>query len=325
MFQGINKEFLSNQIAPRSIGDTVSCKNQSGEIIPPRSVIQFDGTFTDEARDVIKPDADSLAPSLLAFTGEQGVPIDGVFDAINSYESLGTVKDGDSPTIGDDIGTETDEWTLTTDSLGLKARGASGGYVYCTPFSGSGGLYDVSSGVVLSPTYAEYSVGTYDFTSSWYDLGYTITPDTTSLESAIHFSSPGDTGIAFETHMYVSEVISPANSGGCSLRVYLELKDTDTGNTLEEDIDVNFSEVAGYQSVNTGIIECLLRQTRLGGISFYKNYDEWGTLTKFDQVRGKLVFKVGTNAKAYPTRVQDTTVFRFNGPLSVHAVNATVT
>jgi hypothetical protein len=142
--------------------DAVLCKNQSGELIPPRSVVKLDGTFTNGARDVIQPDADSLDSSLLLFTGEQAVPVDAEFWAVNKFEVLLTLNTDDTslPSIGDDVGTTTDTWTLSVDQLGMKARGTSGGYVYAVPFSGGvGALYTDTEDTFDSLTVTGNDVG----------------------------------------------------------------------------------------------------------------------------------------------------------------------
>jgi len=136
MFQGLETKFSEQGIGTANSKDLIRCKNQSGEVIPPRSAVQLDGTFTSGARDVIKPNGNSLDSNLIVFSGEQTVPIDGEFWAITTFEALTTTSD--TPSIGDDIGTASGSWELTTAQTGFKARGASGGYVYAVPFSGGG-------------------------------------------------------------------------------------------------------------------------------------------------------------------------------------------
>ena len=140
MYQGFEDKFNNSQITTRDTRDPVSCKNQSGEEIPPRSAIQFDGTFTGYARDVIKPSGNSLNSSVVAITGEQTIAIGAVFDLDITFESLAAVSG--TPIIGGAIGTVTDEWSLSALQAGFIARGASGGYAYAVPFSGGEGVIE---------------------------------------------------------------------------------------------------------------------------------------------------------------------------------------
>lgn len=250
--QGVHGIFSTNQIAPRDIGNTILCRNQSGEVIPPRAAIELDGTFTGGARDAIKPSDNSLDSNLIAFNGEQVVPIGENFFAYVNYESLGTIKDGDSPAIGDDIGTETALWTLTTSQTGLKARGlTSGGYVYVVPFSGGGcvvrdlsgvgvgaqqvgnrfGIDDTSANISFDPfTFKAGTVtalgaistynGSFDFVGSYGRVGYwtytltLLTDDGDKTDSVTHSCSLGPS--PFGTGTYNVGVRSGNNTGSVS-------------------------------------------------------------------------------------------------------------
>jgi hypothetical protein len=121
----------------------VLCYNSSGIDIPPYAAMKLNGSFTGSARQVIRPDEDSLDASLIIFNGPQTVPAGVEFLAVNNYEALAMLNG--SPSVGDDLGTKEDQWYLDTTTTGFKARGViQEGLAYAVVFSVGGGGQKVS-------------------------------------------------------------------------------------------------------------------------------------------------------------------------------------
>jgi len=175
-YQGADLNFMDSFQSPLDTRGDILCVNKSGVDIPPYAPMKLNGSFTGDARQVIRPDEDSLDASLILFNGAHTVANNEEFVAVSEYEVLAKING--TPSVGDDIGTKEDQWYLDTTTTGFKSRGViTGGLAYASPFSGAGSnefQVDIPSNISVQVPSGTYSSGTYNYESSAIDLGRTV-------------------------------------------------------------------------------------------------------------------------------------------------------
>ena len=114
-----------------NLGD-MQVYNASGEEIPAYAPMLLDDSTTGIYRDVIKPNAADLDACKIVFNGPSPIPIGRTGVAVSGYEVLSTING--TPALGDDIGTVSGQWYLSTGQTGFKARVVMGGLCYVVPF-----------------------------------------------------------------------------------------------------------------------------------------------------------------------------------------------
>jgi hypothetical protein len=185
-YQGADLNFMDSYQAPLDTRGDILCYNQSGIDIPPYAPMKLNGSFTGEARQVIRPDEDSLDASLILFNGPHTVGATETFTASSNYESL--VKINGTPSVGDDLGTKEDQWYLDTTTTGFKARGViQEGLAYAVVFSGGAQFVYAEQAtpgnVSITTTLVNLNDEAY---SGWDYFTETLYPANT-IDNAIHF------------------------------------------------------------------------------------------------------------------------------------------
>jgi len=109
------------------------CKNTSGEVVPPSSVMVVSSMDANAIRQCIKPDASSS--SNIVFTPNRPIGVNQEFDAVAPSDVLVTING--TPAIGDGVGTVSGQWYLDTSETGFICNGfnASLGVARVVPFS----------------------------------------------------------------------------------------------------------------------------------------------------------------------------------------------
>jgi len=206
------------------------CFNQTGGVIPANSAVKLNGSFTDGARQVIKPDADSIDPSLIVFSGNTPVPIGKPFRASTQYETKVAING--SPSAGDAIGTANAQWYLNDGNTGFKSRGVTGGLAYASPFSGGvTQLYAFRTDAIALPAIAYTPVTSGDVLSAAWDdfnnpikVGELLTTGAVTNPTLAFTIGSGtnSTSPSSVVGIYIQSV-----SGTSYVYPYLELKDSD--------------------------------------------------------------------------------------------------
>jgi len=97
------------------------CVNGSGEVIPANSVCEVSSMDSNLVRTVIKPTEFNLRT--VVFSPSRPIPIGAEFECVPYSDALCRVTG--APAIGDSIGTDADEWTLSTQYIGFMCNGRS--------------------------------------------------------------------------------------------------------------------------------------------------------------------------------------------------------
>ena len=293
-YAGIQTEFNNVQMLKDDSQRGVLCVNKSGEDIPPYAAMRLTGSISSDAREVSKPNADSMNSNEIVFNGALVIPANQVFFADTQFENYYYLKSGESPSIGDDIGTENGEWTLTTSQTGFKERGGSGRYRFCVPFSGAGvnrfreqdginGLiFNAQQDTPPGQSFGVFPPGIYTKDTGWQDFdGYALRDD--PLEVAYggmqlcFYGGESDFTYAQPYMEFVGsgniETEAPATA---DVTFYAKFRDSTTlTESTEYELGRFFgSRFRGFNSRINGIT------TRTG-------------LEKFDQIKFSLILNVG--------------------------------
>jgi len=161
-------------VKPKKIDSAVRVYNDGPSDIPKGGALEFKGTETNGCKDVTRPTADSLPPAIVCFALHPiGVAEEGY--ATEAFDRTANNTSSSSPSAGDEVGTVTDSYSLSTTTRGFVAQGKVSGEIRARPFSSR--LLIVAQDPVNKKTYGYFN------TEEWKEIPQ---PAADSIEHIAH-------------------------------------------------------------------------------------------------------------------------------------------